>query len=143
MEENNVNQTVIKPVSQETLSIFDNVVSSVEDDVVNQCLADGILQRIMGAEACNIIKNGLGFVSKMLRAMMAFGAENIIDDQLKWAETRLPVNGISTKMVLDNFERYTKALEIKLPAEAFKEVQPYLAGMIRKQKIIVGNHDGN
>ena len=142
MKENNVDSNILKPVSPETLTTFDASVAAVEEDVARQCLSSDTPERAVGPEAGAMIKSGLGFVSKMLRAMMAYGAGNIINDELEWGKTRLPVYGVSMKMVLNNFERYAKALEKTLPATAYEEVRPYLASMIQKQYTMVKETNG-
>jgi len=127
----------LQPVSPETLKIFDGAAAAVEEEVSRLCLASSPPEHEMGREASIMIKNGLGFVTKMLRAMMAYSAGNIIKDELDWGKTRLPVYGVSMNMVLNNFERYQTALEKKLPEAAYDEIRPYLTNMIQRQRTLV------
>jgi len=127
----------LEPVSPETLTIFDASVAAVEEEVSRLCLACSPPEHEMGREASLMIKNGLGFVTKMLRTMMAYSAGNIIKDELDWGKTRLPVYGVSMNMVLNNFERYQTALKKKLPEAAYQEILPYLSNMIQRQRMLV------
>ena len=143
MTENDGTANVLKPVSSGTLTMFDEVCASVEQDVVRQCLSMDNPERTMGANAETMIKGGLGFVSKMLRATMAYGAEQIIQDQLVWAKTALPGRGVSMQMILNNYERYAGALEQIMIPSAYEELRPYLIGIIRRQRAIVEEAHGN
>ena len=143
MTEHDAVSNKLNPVSPETLKIVDAVTASIEEDVLRGCLSADNPERQMGPEAKALIKNGLGFVSKMLHAMMAFGAGNIVEDQLEWARIHLPVYGISMTMVLNNLERYAVALEKKLPPIVYGEIQPYLESLIHRQRTILGETNGN
>lgn len=125
-----------KPVSAETLAAFDAACAKVEEAVLMQCLAEDAPQRTMGPNAEVMIKTGLGFVSKMLRAAMGFSAGEILTDELEWGKTRLPAYGVSTVMVMKNFARYTKALSEVLTKEAFEEIRPYVDNMLSGQRAI-------
>lgn len=127
------------PVAPETLAAFDRVCAEVEGEVLRLCLAEDDPWKTMGPNAENMIKTGLGFVSKMLRASLSFSAGEILADQMQWGKTRLPEYGVSAGMVLGNFERYAKALSEKLPQGAFVEIQPYLEHMLSGQRGIASS----
>jgi len=129
----------LQAASPETLAAFDTARPAVEDDVARRCLAEDDPTAAMGPDAETKIRAGLGFVSKMLRATLAFGAEGILNDEMDWGKTRLPEYGVSAVMVLRNFERYTTALEQRLPAAALNEVRPYLDHMVAMQRAIAGS----
>lgn len=135
MVENIAHIRTLLPVSKETLEVFTALCDSVETDVVTQCLSSDNPQATMGPEAEGMIKRGLGFVSRMLYTTMAYGAQQIINDELTWAKIRLPVNGVSIAMVQDNIERFVRALE--------ERMQPYLKMIIEIQRSIVEEAGGN
>lgn len=126
----------LPPVSALALAHFENVRPEIEEEVALLCLAQDTPQKTMGEDAATMIRTGLGFVSKMLRAAMRFEAAQILHDELSWGKTRLPVYGVSTKMILANFERYTLALERRLPPETFAEIKPYLDELLRRQRVL-------
>jgi hypothetical protein len=128
---------VFGPVSPETLAAFDAARAEVENDVLVRCLAEDAPEQTMGPYAEAMIKSGLGFVSRMLRAAMSFSAGEILADEMEWGKTRLPEYGVSISMVLRNFERYSRILSEKLPAEAFGEIRPYVESMIAGQRGIM------
>ena len=128
-----------KPVSVEALAAFDAVRAAVEEAVLTQCLAEDAPESAMGPNAEAMIKTGLGFVSRMLRAAMSFSAGEILADEMEWGKTRLPAYGVSTQMVMKNFERYTKALSETLAEETFAEMRPYIENMLAGQRAIT-NH---
>lgn len=126
-----------EPVSPETLAAFEAARTEVENDVLVHCLAEDAPEQTMGPYAEAMIKSGLGFVSRMLRAAMTFSAGEILADEMEWGKTRLPEYGVSISMVQKNFERYTKILAEKLSPEAFGEIRPYVESMIAGQRSIV------
>gem|GEM_PF-1091151 len=128
----------MQPVSEAALTAFDKAHSQVEVDVVERCMAEDYSASTMGPEAEKKIRAGLGFVSKMLRATMVYGAQGILNDQMDWGKTRLPEYGVSMDMVLGNFKRYTDALRQRLPDEVFAEIAPYLDYMVKMQAEIAG-----
>ena len=128
---------VYRVVSPETLAAFDKVRAEVENDVLLRCLAEDAPEQTMGPDAEAMIKSGLGFVSRMLRAAMSFSAGEILADEMEWGKTRLPESGVSISMVLKNFQRYTESLSERLPAAAFGEIRPYVESMIVGQRGIV------
>jgi hypothetical protein len=126
----------LKPVSSETLDVFDGLSESIENEVLKQCLSTDRPEIFMGPAAATMIKSGLDFVSKMLHAMMSFGSDKIMQDELNWGKARLPVSGVSAKMVLNNFERYSASFEKLMPSDAYAEMLPYLNQLICRQRII-------
>lgn len=132
----NTSDTEAKPVSAETLKAFDAAIAAVTEDVQRQCRACDDPERAM-------IKGGLGFTSKMLRAILQYGANQIIEDQLAWCATCLPIHGVSMTMVLNIVECYDLALKNFLPPSAYTEVRPYITGIIRQQRTIVENAHGS
>ncbi len=123
-----------KAVSEASLACFDVVCAEVEVEVAKICMAEDDPQSTMGADAEPMIRNGLGFVTRMLRSAMVFAAGGILENEMEWAKTRLPVYGVSAKMVMDNLKRYSHALERKIPDQAFMEIKPYLNGMMIMQQ---------
>lgn len=121
-------------VSAETLAAFDGAQSAVEDDVVSMCLAEDEPSARLGDDAEAQIRNGLGFVSRMLRSAMAFGAHGILEDEVEWGKVRLPVYGVSPQMVMKNFERYRAALKRRLPESAYAEIVPFMDGLMHLQR---------
>ena len=122
------------PVSEETLAEFDRVRPQVEEAVLKHCLAADRPEETMGPAAEAKIKNGLGFVSKMLRTTMSLAVVEILQDQMEWGKDRLPQYGVSADMVIKNFGRYREALEKEISPAAFSEMQPYIDAMIAMQR---------
>ncbi len=117
-------------VSEDTLKSFDEVCAKAEAAVVAECLAADSPEEKMGPEAEGMLRNGMQFVTKMLRASMQFGAGGILADQVQWGKTRLPEYGAGVEMVRRNLERYAEALRTHMPAEMFEELEPYLTQLI-------------
>ena len=118
--------TDLAPVSPATLEAFDRVARAAEESATAACLAHDDPGATMGAEAERMLLTGMGFVTRMLRASMTFAAGGILADELGWAQTRLPVYGVSHRMILDNFRRYDTALQGQLTAAEYAEIRPYL-----------------
>jgi hypothetical protein len=126
----------LKPLSEQTLQEIDRVSARVETEVLERCLSEDAPTESMGEQAETMIRNGLGFVTRMLRATMQFAAEPILDDEVAWGKTRLPIYGVSASMVLRNFERYADALRRHLAASTFAEVEPYVHKLLDKQRAV-------
>lgn len=124
----------LEPVGPEVLAQFDAVSAQVEARVTERCLAEDDPAASMGPEAEKMIATGLGFVTRMLRTTMQFGAAGIMQDEVDWGKTRLPVFGVSGQMVAKNFERYVQALEDLLAPEAFAQIRVTLDFMIQAQQ---------
>jgi hypothetical protein len=88
----------------------------------------------MGPEAADLLARGLGFVTRMLRVTMQLSAPEILDDEIAWGRTRLPVQGVSAAMVARNFERYARALAARLSPAALVEIEPWLRALAEKQR---------
>ena len=135
--QNSARSQVHCPVSQDTLTKFNSQLLSVEQEVLEQCLSLDNPQGTMGPGAEAMIRNGLGFISKMFQSSMMYGSEKIVEDELAWCKTFLPENGVSMIMILNTLERYFEALKSRLPLVTFEEVRPYLTAVIDRQRIIV------
>jgi hypothetical protein len=122
----------LQAISEETLARFDEIHPAVEDEVTDACVREDAPQRSMGLDAKRQVKAGMGFVSGMLSAAMAFGSKEILAGQMAWGREALPVRGVSMDMVRRNLERYRDALRRRLAASAFAEVQPYLDATIAR-----------
>lgn len=116
-----------KPVSEATLAAFDAVCAAAEEEAARRCLEEDAPEQSMGPNAAAMIRGGMGFVSRMLRAAMGFASGEILDDQRSWAEVRLPEYGVSHDMIRRNMDRYLRALEERLPPAVFAEIVPYAA----------------
>ena len=123
-------------VSPRALAEFEAICPAVEEEVLRLCMASDDPQAIMGKDAEGMVRRGLGFVSGMLRSAFAFDADGVVDDELEWGRIRLPVYGVSPRMVLANLERYSSALEERLPKATFAELRPHLERMVSRQRRI-------
>jgi hypothetical protein len=131
----------LPPVSPSGLLAFDRVAPDVEKAVVRQCLSEDSPEEQMGVDAPRLVAAGMGFVTKMVRAAMAYGAEAIMRDALDWGRLRLPVCGVDGRMMLRIFERYADLLAGLLPEENRPEIMPYLRFLVETQQRTLGGGD--
>ncbi len=132
----------LEPIDPQVLARFEAVAGEVEARVTARCLAEDDPAASMGPEAEQMIATGLGFVTRMLKATMQFGAEGIMRDEIDWGKTRLPVFGVSGQMVAKNFDRYVRALEDLLAPADFAQIRVYLDFMIQAQRRAMAPGEG-
>ena len=133
--------STLSQVSERSLAEFDLIAAAAEADVVAGSLGAEQMESLTGGDPATMLKNGMGFVTGMLRSTMRFGVAAIISDELEWGRVRLPVHGISGGMVFRNFVRYGEALKQRLSPESFAEIEPYLKLMLGLQQRLSARAD--
>ncbi len=130
------------PVSDEILALFDQVCREAEAEVTALCTSvEGADPKgaapTFGQDGSSSIESGLEYVSNILRAAMRYSETEILRDELEWGVERLPGFEVSPEMVRRNIDRYTSALESRMPKEGFAAIRPYLEIMQRMQQSFI------
>jgi len=117
-------------VSRECLKAFEEASAEAERVAVAQCLEADRPEDTMGPEAEAMLRSGMQFVTRMLRASLQFAAEGVLTDQVQWGRERLPHYGAHVEMVQRNLRRYADALQSIMPGTTYKELAPYVDTLI-------------
>jgi hypothetical protein len=71
-------------------------------------------------------------ILRILASVVAVGSEAILEDQLKWAESRLPHEGFDRDRIIDGLISLRSASERQLSPAAAAQVGAHLDWMIDK-----------
>lgn len=76
----------------------------------------------LGGKANDIMVAGFGFLNRMLETVLEFDEFAIMEHQLEWSENRLPHDGVSVPMLLNNIRAYRQVVEEDLSPAGGREV---------------------
>lgn len=82
------------------------------------------------AVAADTVTAGMRFTTQMLSSAMALQEPAILQDQLSWAQKRLPHDGVSARMLLANLRIYAEVVHEILAPQSAREVGAYVGWMI-------------
>lgn len=80
-------------------------------------------------DAESAVRGGLTMILRILGSVMAVGSEAILEDQLKWAETRLPHEGYDQNQIVQGVVSLRFASTETLSLRAAEQVAAYLEWM--------------
>lgn len=89
------------------------------------------------AHATRILTAGFKFMTRMLETAMLLQNTALLEEQLVWANTRQPHDGVPPEHLLHRFQIYATAIKDVLPAPYAAEVLPYVAWLIAHQRQFV------
>lgn len=125
------------PVADATLDAF----RAARDQIIRLAVArsltypDEVVQ--FGAQAIQVLTAGFEFTTRMLETAILLQNTTLLEEQLVWANTRQPYDGVLPEHLLHRFELYAAAIKEVLPAPYAAEVQPYIAWLIARQRQFV------
>ena len=64
-----------------------------------------------GEEAPVVLSAGFDFTLKMLESIMLAGSVDLMEDQLSWAASRLPFDGVSPEHIFKRFKILSEVME--------------------------------
>ncbi len=85
-----------------------------------------------GANAERIIHAGLGFVTRMLDAALATGESSLLEEQLAWGRSRLPIDGVQPEHVRSRLEIYRATVLDVMPEPYAGEIAEAVGWMVRR-----------
>ena len=119
-------------VSEESIEEFDRKIKAIIQDATGKSMAyqNEIVQH--GEDAHRMIKMGFEFTAKMLRAAISTGEPAILDDQAKWAVSRLPHDKVSISNLIRRLNRMKRTIRQILSKNASKEIVPFVDYLIER-----------
>ncbi len=95
-----------------------------------------------GDQAEKLIASELDFTTRMLDTAMSMGEIPLLDDELSWANDRLPHDGVEMEHILSRFKIYRDVVKETLAPEYADEVIGFIDWLIVHQKEIVEKKEG-
>jgi hypothetical protein len=127
-------ESVNKPESSEVIKEF----VEKKDEIMKQTLASWIKNGEMrGAQTIEISEKyqaGLVFTLDMLTTAIALDDPNLLEDQIKWANIRLPHDGVSRTDMIENLLILKEVVNKIISQDNQEPIVIYLDWMIEKFK---------
>lgn len=125
------------PVASATLDAFRAARDQIIRLAVTHSLTHPAEVAHFGAQATQILTAGFEFMTRMLETAILLQNTTLLEEQLIWANTRQPYDGVPPEHLLHRFQMYAAAIKDVLPAPYAAEVQPYVAWLIARQRQFV------
>jgi hypothetical protein len=129
-------------ISPEALASFKEKSPLIIKETVKRSLKRDKEVAHHGDQAEKLITSGLEFTTRMLEAAMGMGEISLLEDELSWAQDRLPHDGVEMEHVLSRFKIYRDVVKDTLPPEYAAEVNGFIEWMIVHQKEIIDEKNG-
>ena len=127
------------PITAHAMSSFlqqkDTIIKNAVDEAVRY--EDDMPYDSMKKET--IIRYGFEYTTRMLEAVMAVGEIALFEDQITWAQDRLPHDGVQSKNILRLFKIYSKHISTSLSEQDASEIQPYMSWLIKRQEQLMSD----
>lgn len=127
----------LPPISPEALESFQENRDTLIKETVSRSLKRDYEVEHHGEKAPQLLTTGLEFTTKMMGAAMSMGEVVLLEDELKWAQDRLPHDGVQMEHVLNRFKIYRDVVNETLPSEYANEITTFIDWMINYQQALM------
>lgn len=127
----------LPPISPEALESFQENRDTLIKETVSRSLKRDHEVEHHGEKAPQLLTTGLEFTTKMMEAAMSMGEVVLLEDELKWAQDRLPHDGVQMEHVLNRFKIYRDVVNETLPSEYANEITTFIDWMINYQQALM------
>jgi len=127
----------LPPISPEALESFQENRNIIIKETVSRSLKRDHEVEHHGEKAPELLTTGLEFTTKMLEAAMSMGEVVLLADELKWAQDRLPHDGVQMDHVLNRFKIYREVINETLPSGYANEITTFIDWMISYQQALM------
>jgi len=124
-------------VSPETLAVFGAQRTAIIRAVIARAMEgdDGANQ--YGSQTEQFLTVGLDFTTQALEVTMQLHNLEMLDIQLRWANERLPHDGVQPDHLLKRYEILAQVVETALPAPHAQAVNQFVQWMIARQRELI------
>lgn len=124
----------IPEVSVDALLTFRKLTPDLIKEVVKRSMErkDEVFHH--GDKQLEILTYGIDMTTKMLDNAMAIHEPALLDEQLKWAIVRLPIDGVKPEHIYNRFQIYIDVVDELMPVNYAKEVNNFVSWMLKRQK---------
>lgn len=134
----NLAKNKLAPISPEALESFQENRNIIIKETVSRSLKRDHEVDHHGEKAPELLTTGLEFTTKMLEAAMSMGEVALLEDELKWAQDRLPHDGVQMEHVLNRFKIYREVINETLPSGYANEINTFIDWMISYLQDLMG-----
>ena len=117
-------------VSHQALQSFRQHQGRIIETTVRRVMEDPEHIAHHGDQAEELVRSGLQFTTRMLDAALAAGESTLMEQQLQWAQSRLPHDGVSPEEMLQNLQTYRDVIQETLDAAHADEIAGAVDWMI-------------
>jgi len=123
-------------ISSEAQLAFKQNHTKIIDTLVTRLLKEPGQFVHLGEQAESILRTGFEFTSSSLEACMQINDASLLIDQLRWANDRLPHDGIGMERMIKNLHVYCEVISEMLPENYSSPIVELVQSMISIQKEI-------
>ena len=109
---------------------------SLSDEIIQNAVQESMAYQNEiahhGDDAYRMIKTGFDFTYKMLRAAISTGEPEILDEQAKWAVSRLPHDNISIDNLIRRLRRMKRSVNQTLSKQTAEEITPFIDFLVER-----------
>ncbi len=127
------------PIPPAALAAFQQARAQIIQHVVTQMLAQQDKVDHLGPDTERMLAAGMEWTTRMLETAMTLGSIGLLNQQLEWAASRLPHDGVTHEHTLASLHRYHDAVAALLPAEHATPVNQYVGWMIERQQMLLAD----
>ncbi len=124
----------LKPVGNEALSEFQRKSDEIIAQLVNEVLSEMKKSSRYAPDSEEKVTNGLRMMNMMIEPVLLTGEISLLSDQLEWANTRLPNDGVMPEHLYNDLIIYKNVIDSLLDRNSAEEILPYIEWMIAYQK---------
>jgi hypothetical protein len=130
-------ETEPMPVSPEALAAFQAQRIIIVQTVVARALErqNEVVQH--GEQAAQLLTVGLDFTTQALEVAMRLHNTKMLDDQLQWANERLPHDGVQPEHLLTRFEILAQVVDATLPVQHAAAINGFVRWMVVRQRELI------
>lgn len=133
----NLAKDELPPISPGALESFQENRDIIIKETVSRSLKRDHEVEHHGENAPQLLTTGLEFTTKMLEAAISMGEVALLEDELKWAQDRLPHDGVQMEHVLIRFKIYRDVVNETLPSGYANEITTFIDWMINYQQALM------
>jgi len=126
-------------VSKKAIDAFIKLNPVIMEKVMERTMLQNNIISLYGDEAGKKFSAGISWTAKMLETAMTIDEPKLLEEQLQWAQIRLPVDNIKPEHVLSMLHNYQDAISEFLPAVEAKEINNFVTMMLKKQESLMEN----
>lgn len=121
----------LPPISPEALASFQVNKEFLIKKTVQRSLQREHEVAHLGESAQDLLTAGMQFTTQMLEAAMSMGEVALLEDELEWAQDRLPHDGVEMEHVLNRLKILCDVTRETLPPEQANEINEFIKWMIK------------
>ena len=119
-------------ISNEALNLFRDMKDDIVRKSVKISMNESGSEDLLGDDAFDVLFNGIGITVDMVDNAMGISDISILEDQLNWAISRLPLDGINPGYIRDRLIVISGVIKEIMPEKISHEINAYFEWMIKK-----------